>query len=63
MNPGIKKVTKDIDKLIANYSDNAKVAEELCHDIGFHLERAGDLSERLGRNIKKISKQPVSLTK
>ena len=56
MNPGIKKVTKDIDKLIANYSDNAKVAEELCHDIGFHLERAGDLSERLGRYIKKISK-------
>jgi gas vesicle protein len=56
MNPGIKKVTKDIDKLIANYSDNSKVAEELCTEIGFHLNRAGELSDRLAKYIKKISK-------
>ncbi len=56
MNPGIKKVTKDIDKLIANYSDNAKAAEELCSDIGFHLDRAGELSDRLAKYINKISK-------
>ena len=56
MNPGIKKLTKEVDRLISNYSDNTKIAEELCHDIGFHLDRAGELSERLARYVNKISK-------
>lgn len=56
MNPGVKKISKDIDKLVSNCNENHKVAESLCSDIGFHLGKAGELSEKLARYISKINK-------
>ena len=56
MNPGIKKISKDIDKLVSSFADNSKVAEELCRDIGFHLGKAGELSDKLARYINLINK-------
>lgn len=56
MNPGIKRITKDIDKLVTNFAENSKIAEELCYDIGFHLDKAGELSDKLSRYMNKINK-------
>lgn len=55
MNPGVKKLSKEIDKLAANCYESHKVAETLCSDIGFHLSKAGELSEKLARYINKIN--------
>lgn len=55
MNPGVKKISKDIDKLVNNCYENNKAAEALCSDIGYHLDKAGELSERLARYMGKIN--------
>lgn len=56
MNPGVKKISRDIDKLVNSCHDNHKVAETLCSEIGFHMDKAGELSEKLARYINKINK-------
>lgn len=56
MNPGIKKITKDIHKMIDCYSSNTKMAEEMCQGIGFHLEKAGELSDKLSKCLSNIGK-------
>lgn len=56
MNPGVKKISKDIDKLVNNCNESHRAAEALCSDIGFHLGKAGELSEKLSRYINKINK-------
>ncbi len=56
MNPGIKRISRDIDKLVTNFAENSKIAEELCYDIGFHLDKAGELSDKLARYMNKINK-------
>jgi len=56
MNPGVKKISKDIDKLVNNCYENHKVAETLCSEIGYHLGRAGELSEKLARYVNKINR-------
>ena len=56
MNPGVKKISKGINKLVNSCYENHKVAETLCSDIGFHMDKAGDLSEKLARYINKIKK-------
>lgn len=56
MNPGIKKISKDIDKLVNNCYENHKVAQTLCEDIGNHMAKAGELTEKLARYMNKINK-------
>lgn len=56
MNPGIKKVSKDIDKLVNSCYENHKVAQALCENIGAYLGKAGELTERLSRYMNKINK-------
>jgi hypothetical protein len=55
LNPGVKKISKSIGKLIANCNENFKAVESLCEDIGQHLNAAGDLTEKLSRYINKVS--------
>lgn len=56
MNPGIKKVSKEIDKLVSSCNENHKVAQTLCNDIGYHMGKAGELTEKLALYINKINK-------
>lgn len=56
MNPGIKKVSKEIDKLVSSCNENHKVAQTLCNDIGYHMSKAGELTEKLALYINKINK-------
>lgn len=56
LNPGIKKISKEIDKLVSNCYENHKVAQTLCEDIGSHLEKAGELAEKLARYMNMINK-------
>ena len=56
MNPGVKKISKDIDRLVNNCYDNHKAAESICSEIGHHLDKAGELSDKLARYISKINK-------
>ena len=55
MNPGVKKVSRDIGRLVASCHDNTRAAESLCADIGFHLDKAGDLAQKLARYVHKIN--------
>lgn len=56
MNPGIKKISRDIDKLVNSFTEDSRIAEEICRDIGFHLDKAGHLTDKLARYMNKINK-------
>lgn len=56
LNPGIKKISKEIGKLSASVSESTDTAKELCAEIGRHLDKAGDLSQRLAKHLAKICK-------
>lgn len=56
LNPGVKKVSKDIGKLISNCNESFKVVETLCEEIGHHVCTAGELTEKLSKYLNKINK-------
>lgn len=56
LNPGIKKLSKELGKVSASLSENTDTAKDLCAEIGRHLDKAGELSQRLAKHLSKICK-------
>lgn len=56
LNPGIKKLSKELSKLSSSMSENTDTAKDLCAEIGRHLDKAGELSQRLAKHLSKICK-------
>lgn len=54
LNPGLKKISKEINKLSAIVSESTDNAKELCAEIGRHLDKAGELSQRLAKHLDRI---------
>lgn len=55
LNPGVKKVAKDIGKFVSTCTETFKAVESLCADISGHLESAGELAEKLSRYVGKVA--------
>jgi hypothetical protein len=56
LNPGVKKLSKEISKLSTSITESTETAKELCAEIGRHLNKAGDLSQKLAKLLSKICK-------